>query len=222
MSISLEGAIIKSLTIFGFFLLGMAHRPVKIHKETKRRKYLKMAEKVVNRQHPFPVMPLSEEEKALIRKKYHVQEIGLWVGLVLLSILSFPADNGIRGEATAYYYIITYGFQFICTFIYIRYTYKKYRILDEEIEGMGKLRSKIIHRYDRHPYIIWGYLYRRRFRPIMHFRQHIVISVYVDEKQEIHCLKGRSDILCNDRFGYIDALIYKGKFAGYGADEYIR
>lgn len=201
---------------FLFFLLGMLHRPIKTYKETRRKKFRRLAQRVLDSQQSFPIEPLSEEQKKLLLKRFHDQKTAMWIYLIILWMYSILFDVSVWKIVGSHYYLIIVPLKLLLTAVFIWSTIKKYKRAEEEMEHLGRLRARVVGRY----------MIRTTFRRYSNkgLRLHFVVSAYMDEKYELRCydrLKKIGD-RNNDFAGYIDVLMYRGKFAGYGISEYIR
>lgn len=196
--------------IFYFMLLELVFPPIQIGKESKKKKYLRLAKQELKEHPPFAIKPLTEDEKEHIAKRFeHWKSVHL-LGPVAVWIITLIIDIAMHQGIKGYCYLITIP-EILATFLWIKYTLIRYKKAMAQMDFFEKLEAKIIHKY------IVKY-------PSGHgtgsTHVHYVVSAYKDNDSVIHVFDSRNEISANESENHIDCLIYKGKFAGYGVGEY--
>lgn len=206
------------------FIYGMCHKPVKIYKETKRKKYRRMAEQALKGQPAFPIKPLTDGQKETVLRKLRNRKWLLYAMLIWLWFINIAYYAGIfvQNLVDLYFYIIALPLQIILTAVFVCHNEKKYKKVVDEIDQdqFGVLYAKVLHHYTIfYSAKAW---YSRKYPGGLWW--HFFVSTYVDEDQKVCCYNrcigytmGRTDLRVA-----IDVLMYKGRFAGYGISDKIK
>lgn len=192
------------LWIFSFLLL-MVQNPLKIQQETRKTKYLSLAENTLDGSLSFRITPLTDKEKIAIVKRFDDWRLAIFIGLAIAWGVTLIFDITMNGRVQWYCYLITIP-EVIFTIILIWRTMKKYQKYIDEMYLLGKLEAQIVHKYKiRIPnapgYYYKGYIYH-------------VVAAYLDVNGDVHCynLRHPTPKVVGDS---IDCLMYKGRLVTY-------
>lgn len=193
-----------------WFSIGLTFlQPIQVGKESRKNKYLYLAETELAGHPPFYIKPLTEQQRGSMEKRFKDWKtlnismmVTVWVITLLLYVTMWT-----RTDKVCYLIAVP---EIIFTSIWIRIILTRYQRALDEIDSLGVLDAKIIDRYSRRLYSgMVGNSYRVNY----------VVSAYRDEGGMIHCFDSRNNIPSYESFNHIECLMYNGQFAGYGAGE---